>query len=213
MDFLRSPDHLSAITTFAENNEKFQSAVYEAKDHLHDLLDELDWDAFTLRIRHEEGYATYKALVEGHGFHSETAERQKRLQQARKAAKERASDTRKRDKTFLRSPPTDYRSKQPRQAPPCRRLATTRRAQPPITAEGSEPPEHASNAAGRATSPVIAQGNSNPVLTLSPPPGEEKGPKAPWLATAPATGCQDQLCRPPLKTADRGPPPRRLRPL
>ena len=69
LDFLRSADFISAIADFAQNNEKFQSAVYEAKDNLHDLLDELlDLDAFTLRIKHEEGYATYKALVDGHGF-------------------------------------------------------------------------------------------------------------------------------------------------
>ena len=78
------------------------------------FLRDVAGDAFTLRIRHEEGYATYKALVEGHGFHSKTAERQKRLQQARKAAKERSSYTRKREKTFLRS--SSYRL--PFQSPP-----------------------------------------------------------------------------------------------
>ena len=126
---------MSAIAAFAENNEKFHVAVYEAKDHLHDLLDELDWDAFTLRIKHEEGYATYKALVDGHGFHSETAKRQKRLQQARKAAKERSADTKQRAKTFLNSP--SY--KLPFQSAPSSSTMSSARhhsSSPPVPHEG-----------------------------------------------------------------------------
>ena len=44
LDILRSAYFMSAIADFAQNNEKFQSAVYyyEAKDNLHDLMDELD---------------------------------------------------------------------------------------------------------------------------------------------------------------------------
>ena len=59
LDSLRSADFMSAIADFAHNNEKFKSSVYEAKDNLHDLLDELDTEAFTFRIKHQEGYATY----------------------------------------------------------------------------------------------------------------------------------------------------------
>ena len=104
LDFLRSAAFMSAIADFAQNNEKFQSSVSDAKDNLHDLLDELDWDGFTLRIKHEEGDAAYKALVDGHDFHSETAERQKRLQQAKKAAKERLAETKQRSRSSVRTP-------------------------------------------------------------------------------------------------------------
>ena len=99
MEFLRSAEFMEAITTYAESHEKFQQAVYTAKDNAHDLLDELDWEAFTLRIKHDEGYAIYKALVEGTGFHTETAERQKRLNQATKATRERQASRNKRANT------------------------------------------------------------------------------------------------------------------
>ena len=53
-----------------------------------------------MRIKHEEGYTTYKALVDGHGFHSETVERQKRLQQASKATKERSAEAKQGSRPF-----------------------------------------------------------------------------------------------------------------
>ena len=59
-----------------------------------------------LRIKHEEGYPTYKALKEATGFHTETAERLKRLQQARKTAK--AAEVAK-PKNFQRNRPNQFR--------------------------------------------------------------------------------------------------------
>jgi hypothetical protein len=87
MDFVQGSDFWKAISTYAEGNTAFQSSVYEVKDALHDVIDELDWEGFLLRIKHEEGYPVFKALKEGTGFHTESAERQKRLNQARKTAK------------------------------------------------------------------------------------------------------------------------------
>jgi hypothetical protein len=87
VDFLRSKPFWSAISAYAEEHSEFQDSFYETTDALHDVLDELDWEAFLLRIKHEEGYPTFKALKEATGFHTETAERLKRLQQARKTAK------------------------------------------------------------------------------------------------------------------------------
>ena len=87
VDFVHGPDFWKAITTYAEGNTAFQASVYDVKDALHDVIDELDWEGFLLRIKHEEGYPVYKALKEGTGFHTEYAERQKRLNQARKTAK------------------------------------------------------------------------------------------------------------------------------
>ena len=34
LEFMRSANFMSAIADFPQNNEKFQSAVYEAKDNL-----------------------------------------------------------------------------------------------------------------------------------------------------------------------------------
>ena len=87
VDFLRSKPFWSAVSTYAEEHIEFQDSFYEATDALHDVIDELDWEAFLLRIKHEEGYPTFQAPKEAIGFHTETTERLKRLQQARKTAK------------------------------------------------------------------------------------------------------------------------------
>ena len=76
---MHGPEFWKAITPYAEGNTAFQNSVYEVKDALHDVIDELDWEGFLLRIKHEEGYSVYKALKEGTSFHTESAERQKRL--------------------------------------------------------------------------------------------------------------------------------------
>ena len=103
LDFVHGPEFWKAITTYAEGNTAFQNSVYEVKDALHDVIDELDWEGFLLRIKHEEGYSVYKALKEGTGFHTESAERQKRLNQARKTAK--ASEAQKpRAKSAFQTP-------------------------------------------------------------------------------------------------------------
>jgi hypothetical protein len=61
LDFVHGPDFWKAITAYAEGNTTFQNSVYEVKDALHDVIDELDWEDFLLRIKHEEGYSVYKA--------------------------------------------------------------------------------------------------------------------------------------------------------
>jgi hypothetical protein len=86
MDFIRSAEFLTAINAYAETHNEFQSLVYETQDRLLSLLDELDWEAFGLRTKHEDGYAVYKCLVEGVNFHQDNPYRQKRLAVARKAA-------------------------------------------------------------------------------------------------------------------------------
>jgi hypothetical protein len=88
MDFIRSAEFLAAVNTYAESHNEFQAMVYETQDQLLSLLDELDWEAFGLRTKHEDGYAVYKCLMEGVNFHQDNPDRQKRLAVARKAANE-----------------------------------------------------------------------------------------------------------------------------
>ncbi len=91
--------------------------MYETQDRLLSLLDELDWEAFGLRTKHEDGYAVHKCLVEGINFHQDNPDRQKRLAVARKAANEKESGSWKRKSL--------YGKQLSRQAPPVLRGPTT----------------------------------------------------------------------------------------
>ena len=68
------------------------------------LLDELDWEAFALRTKHEDGYAVYKCLVEGTNFHQDNQDRAKRLAVAKKAAREKESEGAKRKLSGYKPP-------------------------------------------------------------------------------------------------------------
>ena len=89
------------MNEYANTHKEFQLKVITTQEKLHNLLDEFDWEAFTIKINHEEGYSTYKHLVDGTGFHSAANvdwQRRRHLKIARKQAANTASDT-KRSKT------------------------------------------------------------------------------------------------------------------
>lgn len=92
MDFVRNAEFILAVTTSAEENMEFQTAVYDTQDHLLSILDELVREAFTLRAKHEEGHFVYKCLIEGTSFHQDNQDRQKRLTVARKLANEKEAE-------------------------------------------------------------------------------------------------------------------------
>ena len=55
MDFIRNAEFLTAINEYAQARTEFPAAVYDTQDQFLSLLDELDWEAFTLRTKHEDG--------------------------------------------------------------------------------------------------------------------------------------------------------------
>ncbi len=58
----QSPKFLESMNEYANVHKEFQRKVITTQDKLHNLLDEFDWEAFTLKIKREEGYSTFKHL-------------------------------------------------------------------------------------------------------------------------------------------------------
>ena len=52
MDLFQSPAFLESMNEYANTHKEFHLKVITAQDKLHNLLDEFDWEAFTLKIKH-----------------------------------------------------------------------------------------------------------------------------------------------------------------
>ena len=99
MDLFHNPEFSESINEYVEGHKEFQLKVITTQDKLHNLLDEFDWEAFTLKIKHEKGYPTFKRLVDGIGFYSAAnVEWQRRLVMARKQATKSALDAKQKSK-------------------------------------------------------------------------------------------------------------------
>ncbi len=96
MDICQSSEFVESMNEYATTHKEFQLKVITSQDKLHNLLDEFDWEAFTLKIKYEEGYTIFKHLVDGTSFHSTAnVEWQRRLTMARTHAAKTALDTKK----------------------------------------------------------------------------------------------------------------------